>query len=93
MLIENLFTPSECCFHSQETLTDLGLGHHRGLPITEWWERQAQLGFFVPLETQEAEDPYWLHGGEICKGSRITVHDAQLFDTAFGFLHWFMQGS
>lgn len=34
-------------------LTDLWLCHHRGLSVTEWRERQPELSFFVPLETQE----------------------------------------
>lgn len=37
---------------NKETLTNLGLGHHCGLSITEWRERQTEFCFFVPLETQ-----------------------------------------
>lgn len=41
MLKENVFTQSSLSIASmvltgQETLTNLGLGHHCGLPIAEW---------------------------------------------------------
>lgn len=86
---------SKYCFHGQETLTDLGLGHHRGLAITEWWERQAQLCFFVPLETQEEEKKEKKKKTFIDYRAgtfAITLHRTQLFDTASGFLHWFHEG-